>query len=77
MSDSIKPDDHQSGNANGGRSSHEAGRALMAGLLGGVASAVGYVIYSRLPEDQRDNLHRQVRALAESRLKEIRANLNF
>ena len=77
MTDSIKPDDHSSDHASANHHPNEAGRALMAGILGGIASAVGYVLYARLPEEQRENLHRQVRALAESRIKEIRGNLNL
>jgi predicted ATPase len=34
-------------------------------------------VYQRLPDEQRDRLHRQVRSLLESRLNEIRQNLNI
>ncbi len=58
------------------RSSSEAGRAILAGLLGGVASAVGYMIYSRLPDEQKDRLHHTVRGAVESRINEIKSNFN-
>ncbi|MGH7707407.1 MAG: hypothetical protein ACREM8_13210 [Vulcanimicrobiaceae bacterium] len=59
------------------RPNGDAGRTLLVGLIGGVASAVGYVIYSRLPDEQRERLHGQVRTVVESRINEIRSNLNI
>jgi hypothetical protein len=58
------------------KSSGEAGRAILVGLLGGVASAVGYMIYSRLPDDQKDRLHTTVRGAVESRINEIKSNFS-
>jgi hypothetical protein len=55
----------------------EASRTLLAGVVGGVVSAAGYLIYSRLPEDQKDRLHQQVRTLVESRLNELRGRFNI
>jgi hypothetical protein len=55
----------------------DAGRTVLVGLLGGIISAAGYLVYQRLPDEQRDRLHRQVRGLLESRLNEIRQNLNI
>ena len=55
----------------------DAGRALLVGILGGIASAAGYLVYQRLPEDQKQRLQQQVRSLIESRLSEIRQNLNI
>jgi len=57
-------------------SSNEAGRAVLAGALGGVASAVGYIVYSRLPEEQKVKLQSQVRSLVESRINELRSRFN-
>ena len=57
--------------------SNEAGRTVLAGLLGGVASAVGYIVYTRLPDDQKDRLHAQVRTLVESRVNELRGRFNL
>jgi hypothetical protein len=55
----------------------EAGRALLVGILGGLVSAAGYLVYRRLPDDQRDRLHAQVRGIIESRVNEIRSNFNI
>ena len=55
----------------------DAGRTVLVGVLGGVLSAVGYLVYQRLPEEQRDRLNRQVRGLLESRINEIRQNFNI
>ena len=57
--------------------SRDASRALMAGVLGGLASAAGYLIYSRLPDEQRDRLHQQVRGLLEQRVNELRSRFNL
>jgi hypothetical protein len=59
------------------QSSSEAGRALLVGVLGGLVSAAGYLVYRRLPDEQRDRLNSQVRSLVESRISEIRSNLNL
>ena len=61
----------------GSSSSGDAGKTVMAGILGGIASAVGYIVYSRLPDDQRDRLHQQVRAVVESRVNELRGRFNL
>ena len=55
----------------------DAGRTVMVGVLGGILSAAGYLVYQRLPEEQKDRLHRQVRGLLESRINEIRQNFNL
>lgn len=55
----------------------DAGRTVLVGVLGGIVSAAGYLVYQRLPDDQRDRLHRQVRGLLESRIAEIRSNFNM
>jgi hypothetical protein len=74
------PDTHASSQNNSlppSSSGKEATRTLLAGVVGGVASAAGYLIYSRLPEDQKDRLHQQVRALVETRLNELRGRFNI
>ncbi len=58
-------------------SGKEASRALLAGVLGGIVSAAGYIIYSRLPDEQRDRLHQQVRTLVETRVNELRSRFNL
>ncbi len=57
--------------------SGDAGRTVMVGVLGGIISAAGYLVYQRLPDEQKDRLHRQVRGLLESRINEIRQNFNL
>ena len=58
-------------------SSNDAGRALLAGVVGGVVSAAGYLVYQRLPDDQKAKLQAQVRALVESRVNELRGRFNI
>jgi hypothetical protein len=58
-------------------SGNEAGRTLLAAVLGGVVSAAGYLVYSRLPDDQREKLHGHVRQLVESRVNELRGRFNI
>jgi hypothetical protein len=55
----------------------EAGRALLVGVLGGIVSAAGYLVYRRLPDEQRDRLNSHVRSLVESRISELRSNFNI
>ena len=57
--------------------SNETGRTLLIGVLGGIVSAAGYLIYNRLPEEQKDKLNQQVRSVVESRVNEFRSRLNF
>src|SRR5260370_33428106 len=63
--------------ANSLDTSGEVGKALLIGLLGGLLSAAGYMIYRRLPEDQKDRLHQQVRTQVQQRSSEIRQNFNI
>ena len=55
----------------------DAGKTLLAGLIGGVLSSVGYLVYSRLPDDQKERLQQQARALIESRVNELRGRFNI
>lgn len=55
----------------------EMGKALIVGLLGGLLSAAGYMVYRRLPDDQKEKLHAQVRDVVQQRVTEIRRNFNF
>lgn len=56
---------------------NEVGRALLVGLLGGLVSAAGYLVYRRLPDEQKDKLHAQVRSQVSQRIAEIRQNFNI
>lgn len=56
---------------------NEVGRALLVGLLGGLVSAAGYLVYRRLPDEQKERLHTQVRSQVAQRISEIRQNFNI
>ncbi len=86
------PDQPWSGTSNTGngyqgslgeRASHDAddagetGKVLLVGVLGGLLSAAGYLIYRRLPEEQKQRIHAQVRSVVAQRINEIRQNLNL
>jgi hypothetical protein len=55
----------------------EIGRTLVIGLLGGLLSAAGYMVYRRLPDEQKEKLHAQVRDAVQQRVAEFRRNFNF
>ncbi|MBV8154523.1 MAG: hypothetical protein JO192_03800 [Candidatus Eremiobacteraeota bacterium] len=57
--------------------SGEVGKALLVGLLGGLVSAAGYLVYRRLPDEQRDRINQQVRSMVQNRISELRENLNI
>ena len=55
----------------------DAGRTVLVGVLGGIISAAGYLVYQRLPDEQKERLHRQVRGVLEQRINELRSNFNL
>ena len=55
----------------------EIGKALLIGLLGGLISAAGYMVYRRLPDEQKERLHTQVRSVVQQRINDIRQNFNI
>jgi hypothetical protein len=55
----------------------ELGRAVMVAILGGLVSAAGYLIYKRLPDEQKDRLNGQVRSMVQQRINELRQNFNI
>ena len=55
----------------------DAGKVVLVGVLGGLLSAAGYMIYRRLPDEQKARLHAQVRTLVQERIGEIRRNFNI
>jgi hypothetical protein len=55
----------------------EAGRVVLVGVLGGLLSAAAYIIYRRLPDEQRDRINGQVRNIVQQRITELRQNLNI
>lgn len=75
-SDTMKQFDGKNDN-NQEVESGETGRAVLFGLLGGLVSAAGYLVYQRLPEEQKRRIQVQVRGLIESRLNEIKQNFNI
>jgi hypothetical protein len=57
--------------------SNEAGKALLVGVLGGLLSAAGYLVFQRLPEDQKERLQQQAKSMLQQRISEIRQNFNI
>ncbi|HEU5479186.1 MAG TPA: hypothetical protein VFU90_05100, partial [Candidatus Tumulicola sp.] len=55
----------------------EVGKALIVGLLGGLLSVAGYMVYRRLPDEQKEKLHSQVRNAVQQRVTELRQNFNI
>jgi hypothetical protein len=55
----------------------DAGKVVLVGVLGGLLSAAGYLIYRRLPDEQKQRLHSQARVLLQERISEIRRNFNI
>lgn len=55
----------------------EAGKIVLVGVLGGLLSAAGYIIYRRLPDEQRQRLNAQVRSMVQQRITELRQNFNI
>jgi hypothetical protein len=78
-SDATKPlnGEIQSGTGDGAAGNQEAGRTVLIGVLGGIISAAGYLVYQRLPDEQKERLHRQVRGVLEQRINELRSNFNL
>jgi hypothetical protein len=69
----FKSYDSPGDSADGG----DVGKALLVGVLGGLVSAAGYLIYRRLPDDQKERLNAQVRTLVQQRISELRQNFNI
>ena len=57
--------------------SGEAGKIVLVAVLGGLLSAAGYMIYRRLPNEQKERLHSQVRSMVQQRITELRQNFNI
>ena len=55
----------------------EAGKVVLVGILGGLLSAAGYMIYRRLPDEQKQRLNTQVRSVIQQRITELRQNFNI
>ncbi|MDQ2680905.1 MAG: hypothetical protein M3Y21_07785 [Candidatus Eremiobacteraeota bacterium] len=57
--------------------SGDVGKTLLIGVLGGLISAAGFLVYQRLPEDQKERLQGQVKGMVAQRINEIRSNFNI
>lgn len=57
--------------------SNEMGKALLVGVLGGLLSAAGYLVYQRLPEDQKERIQGQAKQMLQQRITELRQNFNI
>ena len=77
MNDAKKSPNGELTSGNNSSGVPDAGRTVLIGVLGGILSAAGYVVYQRLPDEQREKLHRQVRGMLESRINELRSNFNL
>jgi hypothetical protein len=55
----------------------EVTKTLLVGVLGGLLSAAGYMIYRRLPDEQKEKLHAQIRSAVQQRITEFRQNFNI
>lgn len=58
-------------------SSNDMGRTLLVGVVGGLLSAAGFLVYQKLPDDQKEKLHGQVKGMLAQRLSEIKQNFNI
>jgi hypothetical protein len=56
---------------------NDVGKALLVGVLGGLLSAAGYLVYRRLPDEHRDRINAQVRTMIAQRITELRDNFNL
>lgn len=56
---------------------NDVGRTLLVGIVGGLLSAAGYLVYQRLPDEQKDKLHGQVKGMLQERINEVRSNFNI
>jgi hypothetical protein len=61
----------------GNDDSAETGKVVLIGVLGGLLSAAGYLVYRRLPDEQRQRLNAQVRSIVQQRITELRQNFNI
>ena len=90
MSDTFKPTpaDHYTSSSYGSTSnnnnrsyepdsSNDMGRTLLVGVVGGLLSAAGFLVYQKLPDEQKEKLHGQVKGMLAQRLSEIKQNFNI
>ena len=56
---------------------NELGKTVLVAVLGGLVSAAGYLVYRRLPHEQKERLHQQVRIIVSDKVNELRQNFNI
>ncbi len=55
----------------------EAKRTLLAGLIGAAVASIGYVIYSRLEEEQKSAIRQSLSKLVEDKVADVRSQLKI
>ncbi len=50
---------------------------LMAGIIGAVVASAGYLIYSRLEDEQREALRESVGKFVQDKMSDVRSQLKF
>ncbi len=63
--------------AKSSKPSTDSGKTVLIGLAGGIASAVAFTLYQRMPEEQRERLHEYARSVLAARLGDLRDGLNL
>lgn len=63
--------------SNPGDSALEAKRALLAGLVGGIVGTAGYLLYTRLEEEQKNSIRRSISKFVEEKVAEIKSQLKL
>jgi hypothetical protein len=59
------------------RDNDDMKRALLAGLLGAVVASAGYLIYSKLEDDQKEAVRSTVAKFVEDKVGEIRSQFKI
>jgi hypothetical protein len=59
------------------RDNDDVKRALLAGLIGAVVASAGYLIYSKLEDEQRESVRSSVVKFVEDKIGEFRAQFKI
>jgi hypothetical protein len=59
------------------RSDGDLKRTLLAGVIGAVVASAGYLIYSRLEEDQKQSIRQSLGKFVEDKISDVRSQLKF
>jgi len=60
-----------------GRDDGDLKRTLLAGVIGAILASAGYLIYSRLEEDQKHAIRQSVGKFVEDKISDVRSQLKF